>query len=139
MKNLKKVTAAVASLVLFANIANAQTAIPTSYQVNEVANITEPFAVKYIGSDDDYVLFEVSVKSSTPADATFQLADSEEGALYSAGFKAGAVKTIKIEKREGQVLNFTLVLGRKVYSKSFSVSTSQVESTLVSENDITKL
>ncbi|MEO6231906.1 MAG: hypothetical protein ABJB11_15000 [Ferruginibacter sp.] len=139
MKNLKKITAAVASLVLFANIANAQTAIPTSYQVNEVANNATPFAVKYIGSDDEYVLFEVSVKSSNPADAKFQLTDSEEGALYSAGFKTGTVKTIKIEKREGQVLNFTLLLDHKIYSKSFSVSTSEVENTLVSENDITKL
>lgn len=139
MKNLKKITSALTSLILLANIADAQTAVPTSYAVNEVANNAEPFAVKYIGSDDDYVLFEVSVKFSDEAAAKFQLADSQEGALYSAGFKTGTVKTIKVEKKEDQVLNFTLILDHKTYSKSFSVVTTEVENILVSENDIAKL
>ena len=138
MKQFKNIAAAVASLVIFSSITNAQTAIPTSYSTPNAT--VEPMAVKYLGSSEDYLVFEVSLKSEANGYATFEIEDQNEGALYSTGLdKNATTKTIKIEKKNDQVLNFKLSVDKKVYTKSFSVNTSVVEKTTVSENDFTSL
>lgn len=136
MSNLKNIAIAIASVVIFSNITNAQ-ALKTSYSVTA----EDPLKVKYLGDDGDYLLFQVTLQSKTPANTLFAIDDTNEGELYSSALSNNfKVQTVKIEKRDNnQVLNFKLVLGRKIYSKSFSVNTSLVENTIVAETDITKL
>ena len=136
MTTLKNIAVAVASLVIFTNITNAQQAVKASYSVN----YEEPLAVKYIGSDGEYVTFQVSVKPAVAGNALFEIVDQNEGQLYTTNLASNFnVKTVKIEKREGQVLNFKLVVGKSTYTKSFSVNTNKVETTTVAESDITML
>lgn len=135
MSTLKNIAVAVASIVIFTNITNAQT-VEASYSVN----YEEPMAVKYIGSDGDYLTFQVSVKPVVTGKAVFEIIDENEGELYTASLASNFnVKTVKIEKRDGQVLNFKLVVGKTTYTKSFSVNTNKVETTTVAESDITIL
>ena len=135
MTKFKNIAVAIASLVIFSNITHAQT-LKASYSVNA----EEPIKVKYLGYDGDYLLFHVTFQPGTTANAVFEIDDKNDGELYSSTLEANsAVKTVKIEKRDGQVLNFKLMLGRKTFSKTFSVNTSMVETTTVAEADITKL
>jgi len=135
MTKLKNIAVAVATLVIFTNITNAQ-AVKASYPVN----YEEPLAVKYLGNDGDYLTFQVTVQPTTPANALFEIADKNEGELYSSSVNPGfKVKTVKIEKRDDQTLDFKLVVGKKTYSKSFTVNTNKVETTTVAEGNITML
>lgn len=136
MKNLKNIAVAVASVVLFSNITNAQT-LKASYSVN----YEEPLKVKYLGDDDAYLLFEVTLQSNAPANTLFAISDKNEGEFYSSFLSAGLKpRTFKIEKHgDNQVLDFKLVAGKRTYLKTFSVNTSTVEKTTVAEHDITKL
>ncbi|MCW3106809.1 MAG: hypothetical protein JWQ09_1315 [Segetibacter sp.] len=136
MKTLKNIAVAFASIVIFTNITYAQT-LNASYSVN---HSVEPLAVKYLGNDGKYITFEVTVQSEVPGNAFFAIVDKSEGELYSSNVTPGIrVKTVKIEKRDSQVLNFKLVIGKKTYAKSFSVNTQKIETTTVAENDITML
>lgn len=135
MTTLKNIAVAVASIVIFSNITHAQ-ALKASYSTS--SSYEEPLKVKYIGEDNGYLLFQVTLQS--PTSSLFAINDKSEGELYSSysseNFK---VQTVKIEKREAQVLNFKLVSGKKVYNKSFSVNTNKVETTTVAENNISML
>jgi hypothetical protein len=138
MTKLKNIAVALASIVIFTSVTNAQ-AIKASYAVNPV-NYEEPMAVKYLGSDGNYLTFQVTVKAEVPANTYFAIDDKNEGQLYASNVTPGfKTKTVKIEKRADQVLDFKLVIGGKTYSKSFSVNTSQVEKTTVAESNITML
>jgi hypothetical protein len=135
MTKLKNIAVAIASIVIFTNITHAQ-ALKASYSVN----YEEPLKVKYLGDDGDYLTFQVTVQSELPGKALFEIADKSEGALYSSNVTPSfKVKTVRIEKRGDQVLDFKLVVGKKTYSKSFSVNTNQVETTTVAESGITML
>ncbi len=137
MKTLKfKLIAAVfATCMITANATSAQ-AVRASYSVNA----DEPFSVKYLGNDGDYLLFEVVVKSAVNKTASLGISDKAEGELYANNFRTNLkVQTIKIEKRDNQELNFKLELGKAVYNKSFSINTSRVENIVVSENAVTEL
>lgn len=136
MKNLKNIVVAVASVVLFSNITNAQT-LKASYSVN----YEEPLKVKYLGDDDAYLLFEVTLQSNAPLNTLFAISDKNEGEFYSSFLSAGLKpRTFKIEKHgDNQVLDFKLVAGKRTYLKTFSINTSTVEKTTVAEHDITKL
>ena len=138
MTKFKNIVLAAVSLVIFANITNAQ-AIKAKAIYS--LNAEEPLQVKYLGDESDYLIFQVTLKSNEPKKALFAIADKREGELYSSGLATNLkVATIKVEKRDAdQVLNFKLVLGKKTYSKSFSVNNSLVETTTVAETDITKL
>lgn len=135
MTKLKNIVLAFAAIVIFSNITNAQT-VKASYSLNAV----EPISVKYLGDDGEYLLFQVTLQSTNPALGVFEIEDKNEGELYSSALESNyKVQTVKIEKRDGQVLNFKLMFGKKTYSKSFSVNTSLVETTTVAETDLTKL
>jgi hypothetical protein len=135
MSKLKNIAVAVASIVIFTSITNAQV-VKASYSVKA----EEPMAVKYVGNDGNYLTFEVSVEPAVSANALFQIADKNEGELYTSTLAPNAkTKTIKIEKREGQVLDFKLVVGKNTFTKSFSVNTNSVETTTVSESNVTIL
>lgn len=133
MTKFKNIAVAVASIVIFSNITHAQ-----ALKANYSANYEEPLKVKYLGEDKGYLLFQVTLQS--PTNSLFAINDKAEGELYSSYFSDNfKVQTIKIEKRDEQILNFKLVQGKKVYNKSFSVNTNKVETTTVAENDITIL
>lgn len=135
MTNLKNIAVAVASIVIFTNITQAQ-----NLKANYSVSYEEPFKVKYLGDDGDYLKFEVTIESKNPAKARFTIEDKKEGELYSSYFESTSkVQTIKIEKNAYEALNFNLNLGKKNYSKSFSVNTSVVQTTTVSERDVTTL
>jgi hypothetical protein len=135
MTKLKNIVVAVVSLVIFSNITYAQ-AVKAGYSVNA----EEPLTVKYLGDEGEYLLFQVTLQSKDNAKAKFAIEDKNEGELYSSGWTGLKSATVKIEKTDAdQVLNFKLVLGKRTYSKSFSVNTSLVETTTVSESDVTKL
>ncbi len=136
MTTLKNITVAVASMVIFTNITNAQSAVKASYSVN----YEEPMAIKYLGNDGDYLLFRVSVQPTFTGKAYFEIADQKEGSLYTSNLASIAKEqTIKIEKRDDQVLDFKLVVGKKTFAKSYTVNSDVVEKTTVSENAITSL
>jgi hypothetical protein len=135
MKKLTTILVALAAILVLSNSVNAQ-ALQASYSVNENA----PFAVKYLGNDENYLTFRIAVEPTLAKRSTLVISDKSEGEIYVTGLNSRyAYKTIKIEKREGQELSFKLVSGGKTYSKSFSVNTSNVETTTVSERDITRL
>lgn len=135
MKKLTTILVALAAILVLSNSVNAQ-ALQASYSVNEQA----PFAVKYLGNDESYLTFRIAVEPTLAKRSTLVISDKIEGEIYVTGINSRyAYKTIKIEKREGQELSFKLVSGGQTYSKSFSVNTSNVETTTVSERDITRL
>jgi hypothetical protein len=128
MKNLKNITTAILAVVLFSTAVSAQSL--------KTAKAGEPFTVKYIGNEEDYLYFQVEINSDNNY-SLLKINDKSEGELYSQSWKATAkTQTFKIEKKEGQQLNFKLLTGNKVYNKSFSATTSLVEKTIVNENDI---
>lgn len=138
MNKLKNVAVAIASMVAFSNVSVGQ-AIQANYNVN-AAGYEAPFAVKYLGNDGIYLLFEVNVKSAPSEYTHLAIVDKKEGELYASRLSPDFdTKTIKIERNGNQVINFKLMVGRKTYSKVFSVNTSNVETTTVAERDITKL
>ncbi|MEP7108093.1 MAG: hypothetical protein ABI760_08920 [Ferruginibacter sp.] len=134
MTKLKNIAVALATIVIFTNITHAQ-ALKANYQVN----YEEPMAVKYLGDDGDYLLFQVTLQPEIPGNALFAIADKKEGVFYTSRNPHFKVQTIKIEKKDDQLLNFRLVIGKKTYSKSFSVNTKMIETTTVAERDITML
>lgn len=137
MKNLKNIAVAVASLVIFSNVTNAQ-ALKANYPANAESSIN----VKYLGEEGEYLIFKVTLQSATPSNSLFAIDDKNEGELYASGLAASfKEQTVKIERTNvDQVLNFRLVTGRKTYVKSFSVNRNLVETTTVAEEaNVTKL
>ena len=135
MKKLKNILASFALLVAFSNSTNAQTITA----VNPV-NHEEPLKVKYLGDDGAYLFFEVTFQPGTSYKALFAIEEKKEGELYSAFVGDNSkVRKIRVEKGDYRSLHFKLFSGKKTYAKSFSVNTSLVETTTVSESDITKL
>ncbi len=132
MKNLKNTVAALVAVILFSAAANAQT-------INTIAN--EPLLVKYIGNEEGYLYFQVEIKDAGSKFALLKINDKAEGEeLYSQNLNGTPKAQIfKIEKKEGQELNFKLLSGNKVYSKTFSANTSFKETTTVSEKDVVVL
>jgi asparagine N-glycosylation enzyme membrane subunit Stt3 len=136
MTKLRNIIIAAFSLVIFANVANAQE-VKASYSVNA----EEPLKVKYLGDEGEYLLFQVTAKAHEPSKAKFAISDKTEGTLYSSTLPTNiTVTNVKVEKKDAnQLLNFELFVGKEKYSKLFSVNTSVVETITVSERDITKL
>jgi hypothetical protein len=142
MTKLKNIVIAIGSILVSTTITQAQTTITHEQALIAVHPVSydEPLAVKYIGNDGEYLTFQVIVQSAIPGNALFTIVDKEKGELFSSKFTPNyKVQTVKIEKTGDQELNFKLVVGKEIYSKSFSVNTNRVESTTVTENDITLL
>lgn len=142
MKNLKNITAAILAVAAFATTASAQTATAktVAVQTAATAKTEEPFVVKYIGNEDDYLYFQVEINTGNNNFSLLKINDKSEGELYSQSWKSNSkTQTFKIEKKDGQELNFKLLSGSKVYSKTFSATTSLKETTTVNENDMVVL
>lgn len=128
MKNVKNIIAALFTAVFFTTAASAQT---TATQ--------EPLTVSYIGMDDNYLVFQVEI-NTTSNFSLLKINDKTEGELFSQSWKNNSKPmTFKIEKKDAQELNFTLVAGKKAYSKNFATSTNVQEVTTVTESDVVKL
>jgi hypothetical protein len=134
MKNLKNISVAIIAVVLFATTAAAQTTVVKTEKA------TAPFTVKYIGNEEDYLYFQVEINTGDNNFSLLKINDKSEGELYSQSWRPTLkIQTFKIEKKEGQELNFKLLSGKKVYSKTFSATTSINETTTVNENDMVVL
>ena len=130
MVHIKKI---LTTLTAFALLANAS-ARPLNTTAKSLPG--EPLSVKYIGADDDYLLFQVTIQTNDAIHPVLHIADKNAGELYAETIKSNSiVENIKIEKNENQDLSFELVEGKKTYSKSFTVNTSMIEKTTVSEGD----
>lgn len=123
MTKIKNIAVALSAIVLFAgNSFAGTTSKPTGgiyYAADEP--MAELLTVNFIGEDEDYLVFEVSVKAGNNKSVSFTINDSEEGELYSANFKTDKKQTVKIEKRFNQALDFSIKAGKRSYSKSFTV------------------
>jgi len=97
MKKLKSILVALAILVAS----------------NSIAQSVEP-KVNYIGQDKNFLFFKVYV----PNEALLSVTDTNEGELYSSLISNKTFK-VKVEKKEGQALNFRMVCGEAVYVKYF--------------------
>lgn len=127
MKNVKNIIAALLVAISFTTAVNAQSAN------------NEPLTVKYIGMEDNYLLFQVEVNTNTNF-SLFKINDKAEGEIFSQSWKNNSKPlTFKIEKKDSQELSFTLVSGKKAYSKNFATSTNTVETTSVTEFEVVKL
>ena len=136
MIKFKSILVAIIALIIFTSSSNAQV-LTASYNVNS----EDPMVVKYLGDDGAYLLFHVALASNKVNNALFAIEDKTEGELYSAAFATSIkTQTVKIEKKkDDQVLNFKLVVGKTTFIKSFSANTRIVETTTVTEADLTKL
>ena len=119
MKKIKTIAVTLSAIVLFTGAVNAGTSnkiLPTVVTVPT----TEPLSVSYLGEDANYLYFQVAVIAGSNKTVSFAVSDRVEGELYSIVFSCDKVQTYKIEKREGQELEFNLEAGKKTFSKSFS-------------------
>jgi hypothetical protein len=137
MTKLKNVAVAIASIVIFTSITQAQ----TSSEERSFVNHEEPMSVKYLGNEGDYLAFRVTIKADLGNNTSFVVADQTEGDLYSSALTSNEPgKIIKVEKRDGQVLDFKLVVGRQTtFLKSFTVDTKEEEKTTVAEEGVSIL
>ena len=131
---LKLIASLFAFVLLTATAATAQVGLASSS-----LNSVEPLVVKYIGNDEGYLLFEVTVQSADVRPAVLGISDKDEE-LFSGIFRTNfKVQRLKIEKRGNQELSFRLISGKHTYVKTFSVNTSRVENTVVAENGLSVL
>jgi hypothetical protein len=128
MKNVKNIITAFASVIFFSAVASAQS-------LN-----TDAMSVKYIGSEEGYLLFQVEVNTPANGFSLFKINDKTDGEIFSQSWKnTTKMQTFKIERKGDQELSFTLYAGKKTFTKSFSTSTSLIENTTVTETDLVKL
>lgn len=123
------------SFIITANPIAAQKSL-SNYSVGA----EEPLTVRYLGNDGAYLLFEVTVRSTDRQIASLDIIDKVEGELFASSFRSDLkVQKIKIERRDNQLLDFKLGLGKSTFIKSFNVKNSTVENTTVSENHLSRL
>lgn len=122
MTKIKNIAVALSVIVLFAGNTFAGT---VNKSVTNVGLGDEPaselMTVNYIGEDANYLFFEVLVRTGSNKNVSLSVNDAEEGELYAANFKADKKQTFKIEKRFNQELDFSIIAGKKSFSKTFTV------------------
>lgn len=129
MTKIKNILTVLSVMVLLSGTCYADTtSLNTAVAGDPVANSSaEPLSVQYIGQDENYLIFQVTVKSGGFQMVSFALNDRAEGELYTSVFTSDKVQTFKIEKRENQELNFNLQVGKKTFSRYFtSTGTQQI-------------
>ncbi len=132
MKNLKNISTAILTVILFAASASAQSSKLDKTETN--------FFVKFVGIEGDYLCFQVNISDSYNKVAVLKISDRNEGELYSNNFKIDTKSlNFRIEKKEGQELDFQLLSGGKLFSKTFSTNTKTTEKVIVQENEVAVL
>lgn len=121
---MKKSLIITAGIFYFASLATntvAQTVIPASNQIDT----SEPLTVRFLGSQGDYLIFRVEIKTGNVGHSILQIDDAIEGELYSNPIYTNSkFQVMKIEKRENQVLDFKLISGKKVYTKTYTTESN---------------
>ena len=130
---MKKIIATLAVITILTNAANAQVLDTSAKSLTH-----EPLNVKYIGTEDDYLVFEITISTIGKLHPVLNIDDKNAGQLYSETFKEDntKVQTVKIEKKEDQALSFKLVTDKITYCKNFNVNTSTIEKITVQESGI---
>ncbi len=132
MKNLKVVFTVMVATLLIGGTVKAQSSV--------AANIEDNFLVKFTGTEDNYLCFQVEVKGLNDNGTILKISDKQEGELYTQNWKAKVpFQAFKIEKKDGQQLIFNLQAGSKQFIKTFYTSTRFIESTVVEENGLVVL
>jgi hypothetical protein len=114
---MKNIVTALSAIVLFTTASFAGNIKADSLQAT--VKVSEPLTVEFVGEEDNYLVFEVALTSSATAPVSFTVSDLREGELYTAKFASNKKQTLKIEKRDNQILDFSLAAGKEVFSKSF--------------------
>lgn len=96
----------------------------------EKATAENPLTVQYMGEEDGYLFFQVSVNNLEAKNASLSVNDRSEGEIYSAALSNNKTQTLKIEKRDNQELSFQLQIGKNNFSKSFIIVPTVVLSKL---------
>ena len=121
MKRSMIITAGIFYFASLVTNADAQNTAPASNRFE----IPEPLMVKYLGTQDDYLIFRVEIKTADTKHSTFTIEDAIEGELYSNPvYTTSKYQVLKIEKRENQVLDFKLVSARKVYLITYTTDSN---------------
>lgn len=127
MKNLKVVVTVMVATFLIGGTVKAQSFA--------AAKIEDNFSVKFTGTEDNYLCFQVEVKGLNEKGSVLKISDRQEGELYTQNWKVKApFQAFKIEKKDGQQLIFNLQVGNKEFIKTFSATTRLIENTVVEEN-----
>jgi hypothetical protein len=131
--NSKKMVAMLAAVALIISTVSAQ---PVSKSCKDLPD--EPLSVKYIGADDNYLTFQITITATNAKHSVLHINDASVGSLYAETLQGGSkIQTIKIEKEDNaQNISFELIAGKKTYEKSFVINTSVIEKTTVSEGSI---
>jgi len=119
MTTIKNSAIALLITVLFASNSFATNVINPVPVVTATAE--NPLSVQYMGEEDGYLFFQVSVNTLDAKKVSFSINDKIEGEIYSTAMSNSKTQTLKIEKRENQELDFQLEIGKKNFSKSFIV------------------
>ena len=115
MKKFKKIVLTFVALVIAATTINANPLDGGNPKGKE------PFTVKYLGNDGDYLLFQVIVNAEENKAVKLAVSDKTEGEIYSSNIENYKVQTFKIEKRDNQKLDFKLLIGKEEFLRSFAV------------------
>ncbi len=122
---MKKTIIITAGLLYFTSLVTpvgAQSFIP----VNAKIEVSEPLTVKFLGSQDNFLVFRVEVKTGDINLSTLKVEDAIEGELYSNTIYSNSkYQVFKIEKRENQILDFKLESQKKVYVKTFTTYSNE--------------
>jgi hypothetical protein len=120
MTKIKNIALTLSAIVLFAANSFAGTVTNTSKAIY-VDPSSEKLIVNFVGEDNGYLVFEVAVNKGSNKVVSLTLNDKTEGELYNSKVSDNKTKTFKVEKRDGQELEFSVRDGKISYSKSFTI------------------
>ena len=120
MTKIKNIALTLSAIVLFAANSFAGTVNNTSKAIY-VDPSSEKLIVNFIGEENGYLVFQVAVNKGTNKMVSLTLKDKTEGELYSSNVLDNKTQTFKVEKRDGQELEFSVRAGKVSYSKSFTI------------------
>lgn len=131
MKNVIRIIPAMLMMFLLSNNASAQ----------KSNNQVKPFDVQYVGSNEGYLTFTISVAGSTKQHAALKISEKNEGEIFSEYWgKNITSKTFKIEKKDVNDLSFTLFIGNQNFTKKIVINTITDEKNIViAEKDVVVL
>jgi hypothetical protein len=120
MTKIKNIALTLSAIVLFAANSFAGTVNNTSKAIY-VDPSSEKLIVNFVGEDNGYLVFEVAVNKGSNKAVSLTLKDKTEGELYNSNVLGNKTQTFKVEKRDGQELEFSVRDGKISYSKSFTI------------------
>jgi len=120
MTKIKNIALTLSAIVLFAANSFAGTVNNTSKAIY-VDPSSEKLTVNFVGEENGYLIFQVAVNKGSKKMVSLTLKDKTEGELYNSNVSDNKTKTFKVEKRDGQELEFSVRDGKTSYSKSFTI------------------